>query len=364
MIECHLAIVGGGPAASAAAICAADAGLRVILVERTPAPRARPGEALHPGAETLFRQLGVEQAVERAGFLRHRGIRVTSPETCRFEPFGEDASGPWLGYQADRAQLDGILLSRAQSVGAELWRPAAVESLNRTAEGWLLQTTRGSVASRMLLDASGAEHWLAGRAHLPISRVSPRLIARYAYYPAPADAPVEPEFRMLAGGWNWTAAVRPGVMQWIGLSLDGDVQPLFPPPQVANGQIRAADVTWRVMPACAGPGYFVAGDAAAVLDPAVSHGVLRALMSGIQAAQLTVGIIRHNLPEDEASHRYRSWLLDWFRRDVAELSGRYRRFPHPPDWGDRAPAAAALVCSAPPARQETIPAFARSSSTT
>lgn len=45
--------------------------------------------------------------------------------------------------------------------------------------------------------------------------------------------------------------------------------------------------------AVAGPGWFLAGDAAAVLDPASSHGVLRAVLTGFRAGQVAMD----HLPE-------------------------------------------------------------------
>jgi len=60
----------------------------------------------------------------------------------------------------------------------------------------------------------------------------------------------------------------------------------------ADGEARGIDVTWtRVQPA-ARPGYLLAGDAAFVLDPASSHGLLKAIMSGMAAARHAVWILR------------------------------------------------------------------------
>jgi hypothetical protein len=52
-----------------------------------------------------------------------------------------------------------------------------------------------------------------------------------------------------------------------------------------------------------------------VLDPLCSHGVLRGMMSGIQAAET---ILRNEDP----SH-YERWLSDWVARDVARLRELY-----------------------------------------
>src|SRR4249920_2407947 len=111
-------IIGAGPSGSAAAIWCAKYGLNVTLIEATKFPRNCPGEALHPGIETIFNQLGVYDAVKKADFLRFFGVRVhwdnLKPKLIKF---GVDNSGPLFGYQAVRADLDRILLDEALRQG-------------------------------------------------------------------------------------------------------------------------------------------------------------------------------------------------------------------------------------------------------
>jgi flavin-dependent dehydrogenase len=56
-------------------------------------------------------------------------------------------------------------------------------------------------------------------------------------------------------------------------------------------------VTWRLANNAAGPGYFLASDAALVLDRTSSCGVLCALMSGKMAAHLSAQVCRDELGE-------------------------------------------------------------------
>ena len=76
------------------------------------------------------------------------------------------------------------------------------------------------------------------------------------------------------------------------------------------------------------------GDAAAVIDPASSHGILRAMMSGIKAGD-TIASIYHGFPEIEAARNYNTWLTDWFNDDVRGLQALYRKHPNLPSWGVR-----------------------------
>ena len=129
--------------------------------------------------------------------------------------------------------------------------------------------------------------------------------------------------------WTWTARVRPELYAWTRLSFASEgrgcraapaelagLTPLAPP--------RGADVTWRSAGA-AGPGYALAGDAAAVLDPAAGRGVLRALMTGIAAGSAAVG--GRSAPADLGFRGYRAWLSAWVESDVGEMRARYRALP-------------------------------------
>src|SRR5262249_45962226 len=89
------------------------------------------------------------------------------------------------------------------------------------------------------------------------------------------------------------------------------------------GPTCGAEVTWRKAHAPAGPGYFLVGDAAAVLDPASSHGVLKALMSGMMAAHLLGQVFRRCCPPTAAADAYHGWLWDWFEHDVQKLQQLY-----------------------------------------
>jgi len=82
----------------------------------------------------------------------------------------------------------------------------------------------------------------------------------------------------------------------------------------------------------AGPGYVAAGDAALVLDPASSHGVLRALLTGRHAALTIVAALAE--PRREPGHlaAYARTIADWFVHDVDALRALYARLPSPPTW--------------------------------
>lgn len=334
MPDIDVAVVGGAPGGAATAIRCAAAGLRVVLLEGAPVGRDRPGETLHPGVEPILADLGVAAEVERAGFPRHAGHWVDWEGPRRFEPFGADESGPWLGFQAWRADFDALLLRRATALGVEVRQPCrALAPLLRDGRVCGVATPDGPVEAPFVVDAAGGRHWLARHLELGTERCSPPLIAWYGHAegscPERDDAPALVADRQ---GWTWTARVRPEVYAWTRLVPGGSrLEAGWLPEELRGlqprGRSRGEDVTWRLASPTAGPGYFLVGDAAAVLDPASSHGILKALMSGMLAAHHLLATLRHGFPEPLAAEAYSHWVGDWFRHDVERLRELYYASP-------------------------------------
>ena len=93
-MNCDIVVLGAGPAGLATAICCAEAGLDVRILDRSTFPRPSVGEAVHPGAEALFERLGVADRVRKAEFVRHTGIWIERQNKREFIPFGETAG--WM----------------------------------------------------------------------------------------------------------------------------------------------------------------------------------------------------------------------------------------------------------------------------
>lgn len=100
----------------------------------------------------------------------------------------------------------------------------------------------------------------------------------------------------------------------------------------SRGKPRGSDVTWRIVTSPASLGYFLVGDAAAVLDPASSHGVLKAIMSGMMAAYLITQIFNHAQFEHRVIQEYCQWVHNWFQHDIKRLKQLYAILPNAPYW--------------------------------
>ena len=334
-----LLAIGAGPAGCAAAITAAADGAAVCLIDSAAPPRQRPGETLHPGTVRLLERLGIGGAVTTGRFVRVPGIAIVTEVGCRFEAYGADEDGPWCGVQVPGATLDGLLRRRAAALGVDVrLGEAAVRPLVAGRRVIGARTDRGSIRAFLVVDGTGGRHWLARRLSLPIHRQSPPLIAHYGY--AHADdgtaCPV-PLFEADAGGWTWSAQVTDRLLHWTRLNLhEGPPARRWRPPRWRHlppaGPIRRANVTWRRSADVAGSGYFLCGDAAAVMDPAASHGVLKALMSGMMAGYLAAAICRQPAREAQARAYFTAWMNDWARADTDAMRELYADFRHPPQW--------------------------------
>ena len=324
-------VIGGGPGGSAAAITCASLGLRVRLLERDPFPADRPGETLHPGVESVLAQLGVADRLASVVGSRHEGIRIQWGDASRFEPYGQDDAGPWRGYQVWRADFDAMLLERARGVGVKIFQPCAAREVlmeGRVVSGVL--TSLGPMTAPMVVDASGRSHWLGTKLGIERRVHSPALVARFGYATGLLpELDTSPSLVGDSSGWLWTAMIRPGLYQWTRVALDGiklptawcpdkfrDLIPLGPP--------RGADVTWQLAQSVAAPGWFMVGDAAAVLDPTSAKGVLKALLSGITTGKLISAVVTGSAPVSEVADIYNKWLSEWFASDAEQLEQFYQ----------------------------------------
>lgn len=327
--DADIAVIGGGPAGSAAAITCAKRSLSVIVLERDRVFGERPGETMHPGVRPILEQLGLGGRIEALATGLHAGIWVEWGAPPRFEAFGYDEAGPWHGFHLWRPDFDAAMLSLAEESGAEVRRGALVSTLEEDRDGaWRIATDYGVISARILIDASGRVRHLARQLNIPYQARSPRLIARYGY--VIGCCPPRDEAPKILGdreGWTWTARIRDGLYQWTRVGFNDVAKDDWLPAEFLGmtplSRTRGADVTWRVAERLAGPHWFMAGDAAATLDPTSSRGVLKSILTGIMSGHLADAVIRNKMTSLQAASSYNRWLLDWFNNDVVQLKKLY-----------------------------------------
>jgi geranylgeranyl reductase family protein len=113
-------VVGAGPGGSAAAHALAQAGLEVLLLEKTSFPREKVcGDGLTPRAVKTLVEMGIDTS-EANGFIRNTGLRIIGGGVKLELPWPELASYPSYGLVRPRLDFDDLLAQSAQKAGARL----------------------------------------------------------------------------------------------------------------------------------------------------------------------------------------------------------------------------------------------------
>ena len=118
--QADVIIVGAGPAGSTTAYYLAQAGIDVLLLEKSRFPREKVcGDGLTPRGVRALIAMGVSVS-EQDGWVRNKGLRVIGAGRRLELAWPELSSYPGYGLVRPRTDFDEILARRAEQAGARL----------------------------------------------------------------------------------------------------------------------------------------------------------------------------------------------------------------------------------------------------
>ena len=305
--------IGGGPAGSTAARLLAQWGYSVAIVTAAPAKGPSFAECLPPSTGKLFTFLGIQEAIDRAGFFRTTGNTVWWGKSRRRVEFYPEGAG----YQVLRSEYDALLLDLAVRAGATVHTGKAVGSF---AEGRprVLVDSASHLQAKFFLDCSGRAGVLGRflRVRQPKSRTAAICAAWTSEAGWKLPDPTHTLVESYDGGWAWSVPLSPilrhvavmvspgkGAVYLKELEKTRAFRRIISRAKLASAPWGRASYQYTSRQ-FGGPGFLLVGDAGSVIDPLSSFGVKKAMVSGWIAAVVVNTCLRRPAMQEAALRFY------------------------------------------------------------
>ena len=325
-----IAVVGGGPAGATAAAIAAEAGLSVLLIERSAAPTFKVGESLIPGTYNSLKRIGMVEKLSESPFPRKYSVQFFSSSGKPSRPFyffetrPGDSSVTW---QVLREEFDEMMLQNAAEKGAQIARGGRALSLlfqEERAVGVQLKLPDGAekrVHSKVVIDATGQSALTPRRMKICVPDPKLQKAAVFSHFiNAKRDEGIDEGATLILSArgkdaWFWYIPLH---RNRVSVGAVGSIDHLFSdrsltPERIFQRELENCEpLQERLKDArqafpmkttkdfsykseqVSGPGWVLAGDAYGFLDPIYSSGIYLALQSGKWAADAAIDAFQTN----------------------------------------------------------------------
>jgi menaquinone-9 beta-reductase len=317
-----IAIIGAGPAGSAAAITSARSGLKVLLMEGGTFPRQRVcGEFLSAESLQLLSALTnydkrLAESVDIFNFELHLDGRI---RRGRISPVARGIS---------RFNLDQLLWQCAGRSGATLCDRTRVTRIDGQGP-FTLATSSGEYSATAVINCSG--RWSALTGVLPVVQ-GPKWIGVKAHF-CEAECPPQVDLYYFSGGYCGVqpiSADEVNVCAMVRSDVATDLTDVFR----CHPELAARSACWRQTsetvstspllfqrPVPLFGNILAAGDAAGFIDPFLGDGISLALHTGVTAANCLVPVFSEGQPLEHAAARY----AQDYERHIAPLFAKAAR---------------------------------------
>jgi geranylgeranyl reductase family protein len=309
-------VVGAGPSGAAAAYWLAEAGHRVVVVEKKHFPREKTcGDGLTPRAVRQLHDMGLAEPLSHS--LRFDGLRSMAHGATLELAWPEHPDFPSYGYVIRRRDLDEMVAERAVKAGATLWTGAeAVAPLldDGLVVGAVLKRDGAiePVRAKYLLVADGANSRFGRALGTARDRTYPLGMAVRGYFTSPFhDEPwIESHLDLrdrdgnYLPGYGWIFPVGDGTVNvGVGLLSTFSGWKSVNTSTLMDAFVETAPARWGISPetSCGpptggklptggsvmpnvGPTWLVVGDAAGSVNPFNGEGISVAYETGRLAA--------------------------------------------------------------------------------
>lgn len=311
----NIAIIGGGPAASALAIRLCQAGCKVVIYATPERAPILVGESLVPMIVPMLQALGVEEEVAAYSVYKPGAcFTYNAEEVFEFRFADTPSDMPSYSYNVPRVQFNATLLSAAQRAGTQVIAQTVQlstlgDSGKITLDEAALDAATGCWDERtpdLIVDAAGRINLIGRLLNIPMQKGPRQDIALFAH--VDQTELVDPGYvhnDRIGQGWCWRIPL-PGRVSFGFVVPEAYAQQQGDSPETQYDQLlqndavlrRLAPTAKRVTPVLrfsnyqslsdklCGDNWVMLGDAGGFVDPVFSSGMLIALESANLLAEI------------------------------------------------------------------------------